>query len=401
MTNVETLNKRKAELIAQSEALLALATKETRGLTNKEREDADKLMGDIKSLGDLITRTVELQQMEMSVGKSDNKPTNETGFRNFGEFIQAAIANPRDSRLTRAQTTGAAADGGVLVPPQYLDELLAVKPADGIFRPRARVIPADSAQPDASISMPAIDHSGSYGVYGGVTVSWISEGGTKPETGMKFKEITLNPSEVAAYIPVTDRLLRNAPKVSATLTGMLRSAIIGSEDYAFLRGNGVGKPTGIIGHASTKTITRTTSSDVVFADIRNMFAACLFGGRYLWIASQTILPKLMTMKDEANNLIWLPNAVDGLPGSLLGIPVFINPRSPVLGSAGDLVLVDLEYYLIKDGFGIAVEASNAPLFTSNKTVIKAYRTVDGQPWLTAPVQLEDGTTTVSPFVVLQ
>jgi HK97 family phage major capsid protein len=108
----------------------------------------------------------------------------------------------------------------------------------------------------------------------------------------------------------------------------------------------------------------------------------------------------MNLVDTNGNLIWQPNARDGAPGTLIGLPCILNERNPVLGSKGDLVLADPSYYMIKDGFGIAISASEHVYFTNNETVIKAFWNVDGQPWLTSPLTLEDGVTTVSPFVVL-
>jgi HK97 family phage major capsid protein len=81
--------------------------------------------------------------------------------------------------------------------------------------------------------------------------------------------------------------------------------------------------------------------------------------------------------------------------------VVFNDRIPGLGSTGDLMLLDLSYYLIKDGSGPFVAMSEHVHFTQNKTVIKAFWNVDGQPWLDEPIPLEGSTAnTVSPFVVL-
>jgi HK97 family phage major capsid protein len=131
-----------------------------------------------------------------------------------------------------------------------------------------------------------------------------------------------------------------------------------------------------------------------------MFARAKFGGKLVWIGSQTCLPQLMTMVDTGNHLIWQPSAREGVPSTLLGVPFLLNDQSPVLGTEGDLILVDLDYYLIKDGSGISISASEHPLFTQNRTIIKAFWNVDGQPWLTTPLLARDGVSTVSPFVVL-
>ncbi|MGD9644055.1 MAG: phage major capsid protein, partial [Elusimicrobiales bacterium] len=74
--------------------------------------------------------------------------------------------------------------------------------------------------------------------------------------------------------------------------------------------------------------------------------------------------------------------------------------TPALGSKGDLILVDFTYYLIKDGSGPFVAASEHVLFRQNKTVIKVFWNVDGKGWVNEPLTLEDGTTKVSPYVVL-
>lgn len=326
-------------------------------------------------------------------------------FRNTGEFLQAVRWNRNDQRLVyqdqedRAMNMGIGGAGGFLVPTQTRAGLLQVDPQSAIFRPRATVIPAGSP-PDASISMAALNQTGALGVYSGVTVNWIAEGAPKPETEGSLLEVTLEPHEVAAHTVITDKLLRNSAAAGSLIETLLRRAIIAAEDVAFLRGTGAGQPLGLLGHPSAITINRTGANTIIYADIVAMYARMLFGGPLVWIASQTTLPQLMTMVDAGNNLIWQPNAREGAPGTLLGIPVVYNQRSPILGTQGDLILADLNYYMVKDGSGIFVEASPHPLFVQNRTIIKAFWNVDGSPWLTGPMLLEDGVSTVSPFVVL-
>jgi hypothetical protein len=76
-----------------------------------------------------------------------------------------------------------------------------------------------------------------------------------------------------------------------------------------------------------------------------------------------------------------------------------NFRSPALGTLGDVLLLVPTYYLIKDGVATTVAASEHVLFKQNKTVVKAFKSVDGGPWLDGPIAQEDGQT-YSPFVAL-
>jgi len=66
-----------------------------------------------------------------------------------------------------------------------------------------------------------------------------------------------------------------------------------------------------------------------------------------------------------------------------------------------VILADFSYYLIKNGSGPFILASEHKYFTENKTVVKAFYNVDGSPWLRNPITLRDGVTEVSPFVVLE
>ncbi len=409
MKNLIELRQKRTAKVAEARALADAAKKESRAMNAEELKKYNELVAEAEGMRDEETREVRLQSLEMS-----NPPPKELGpneFRDFGDFLQAVRWNPGDPALKRREmpvgsekrvlTMGVGGGGGFLVPDQFSPVLRQIDPQRAIIRPRANVIPAGDP-PDAAITMPALDQSNALGVYSGVTVTWIAEGALKPESEPHFKEIKLEPKEVAAHTHVTDKLLRNSAAAGAIVSTLLRNAINGAEDQAFLNGPGVGRPWGFVNHPATIAIVRTGAGTVVYADLVAMYARALFGGPMAWIASPTILPQLMIMVGPGAGapLVWQPNAREGAPGTMLGLPVLLNQRSPVLGARGDLALVDLDYYLIKDGSGISVAASEHPLFTQNQTIIKAFWNVDGQPWLTTPLLLEDGVTTASPFVVL-
>jgi len=377
--------------------------------------DLDALETELRGLVDEKAAIEKRKQMFESINiqprKADpaKEPEQQEQFRDFGEFLQTVKYNPHDQALRakemsdktqkRFMNMGFGANGGFIVPEQFSNQIKMVDDQAAIFRPRAQVIPAGDP-PDAAITIPALDQGGANGVYAGVQVTWIAEGAQKPETEPAFREIKLEPNEVAAHVVVTDKLLRNSAAAGALVSSLLRKAIIAAEEDAFLSGNGAGQPLGIIGHPAAIQVARAGANQIAYTDVVNMFARAKFGGRLAWIGSQTCLPQLMTMVDAGQNLVWQPNAREGAPGTLLGIPFLLNDQSPILGAEGDLILVDLNYYLIKDGSGISISMSEHPLFTQNRTIIKAFWNVDGQPWLSTPLLARDGVSTVSPFVVL-
>jgi len=406
---LKSLYDKRAMFVQQRQALLDKVIDENRGLTDEERAEQERLAGEIRKMNELI----EIAKTSFDLppggdGDGEPQPTQEQ-FRDFGEFLEAVRFNPGDSRLQyrerpigpegRDMSMGVGAAGGVLVPEQFGALIQPIAPQDAVIRPRATVIPAGTP-PDSAITLPAVDQSGALGVHSGVMVTWIAEAVTKPQTEPATREVKLEPQEVAAHVVLSDKLLRNAPAAGALVSTILRRAILAAEDQAFLAGTGIGQPAGIIGHPACINVVRTGAGAIVYLDIVAMYAAALFGGRLVWIGSQTILPQLMTMVTPLGQLIWQPSAREGAPGTLLGMPLILNSRSPILGALGDLMLVDLSYYLIKDGSPLTLAMSEHPRFTRNQTIIKAFWNVDGQPWLTTPLLLEDGVSTVSPFVCL-
>lgn len=401
---MRTMNK----LEHEARSILDLAKGENRELTADESKRFDDIMAEmdqIKKGGKLAERL----NPQIPTPWIDN--SNNSGFRSLGEFLSSVsdamvwhsgAFDNRLNELRQTQSMGEGTSGGFMVPTQFRPDLMQVTPQEAIVRPRATVIPAGTP-PDAEVTVPVLNQTAAENVYGGVEVQWLGEGDTKNQTDFELKQKDLVPHEVAGYITATDKLLRNWPAAEATIGKLLRQAVIGAEDQAFLTGNGVAKPKGVIHSNAVVSVARAVASQIEYSDIRDMLARFKFGGSPVWVASQTIIPQLMNIVDPgaAGTLIWNMDAKNPMPGTIMGIPLIFNDRSPALGTLGDFCLLDLQYYLIKDGSGPFVAASPHVHFTSNKTVIKVFWNVDGDSWLDEALPLEGSTAdTVSPFIVL-
>ena len=392
--------------VDEARALHVKAQGENRSFTDEENTKYNDLMADITNRKAEIKRQEDLQELEMNSKATDDPEKTEHEWRGgIAEFMRTVLTNSHDPRLqeARQQAMGVGVMGGFMVPTQWSSTIRQLQPQDAVVRPRATVLPPGDP-PDAAISFPALNQVGARGVYSGVTVQWIGEGAAKPESTFRLLEVTLTPNEVAAYIPLTDKLLRNSATASTLATTLLRRAIIAAEDVAFLSGAGAGQPLGIINHPGTIQVPRTGFPSAApgdnYVDLITMYQSVIKDGPLVWIYSPSMLVELMTMTDVNGNLIWTTSAREGEPNRILGIPAIENERNPVMGQPGDLLLANLQHYMIKDGSGIFVSASEHVRFLNNQTVIKAFFNVDGQPWLTAPLTLEDGVTQRSPFVQL-
>jgi len=326
------------------------------------------------------------------------------GFKDFGEFLQEVRFSPNSGKLQqRAVTTmGDGPSVGYMVPQQFDFTLRAITPQEAVVRLRATVIPAGDP-PDSKITLVALDQSGAKGVYSGVTVNWVGELGPRLTAGSpSVRQIELEPKEVSGWIDVSDKLLRNSAAAGELVSRLLRQAIIAAEEDAFISGPAgaaTGKPRGFLNSPATIAIGRQTVGQITYQDIINMYARRMRGS-YVWLANQTIAPALMQINDTAGNLIWQPSARDGAPSTLLGLPLVENQRQPAIGAKGDLMLVDLSYYAIKDGSPLSIFIDPYTQKVNATTRIYAWWNVDGAALLNGPLTLEDKVTTVSPFIAL-
>jgi HK97 family phage major capsid protein len=189
------------------------------------------------------------------------------------------------------------------------------------------------------------------------------------------------------------------------LMTLFAKALAWFEEYAFLQGNGAGKPQGMLTAAASVAVNRQTGGQVQFADVAGMWAKLLpiSWGKAVWTCSPSVVPQLLQLKDGANRAIFISidqGATKSPNWSLLGRPVFATEKVPALGTKGDLMLLDPSFYVIGDRMQIEIAASEHVNFLKNQMTWRVVERVDGQPWLDKPVTLQDGSTQVSPFVIL-
>lgn len=423
---LKALRDKRTKLVADMRAVIDKAEGEDRDLSAEEQASFDTMKAEKEALDRRIARLEEVEGASAALEETvpavarrqgierANGPEAAREFESFGEFMHAVRFRPNDQRLNFVENAGASGaeisaeqrmdtetSGGFMVPTQLRSTIMRVEAQASLVRPRANVIPAGSP-PDAGITIPALDQTGSApsNVFGGVEVKWIGEGEEKSETDADLRQITLTPHEVAGLVTITDKLLRNWQAAGSFIENLLRGAVTQAEDYAFLRGSGAAQPLGVLNAGATKYVNRAANNLVSYNDLVSMVAVLLMrGGSPIWSMSQSVLPQIAKLQDPNGNYIWHENARDGFAGSLLGYPVRWNNRAPALGTKSDVLLADFSHYLIKDGSGPFVAASEHVKFTSNKTVIKIFWNVDGAPWLTAPFTEENGYS-VSPFVGL-
>jgi HK97 family phage major capsid protein len=168
----------------------------------------------------------------------------------------------------------------------------------------------------------------------------------------------------------------------------------------------VGKPLGVLNAPATIKLARNTAVHFYFPDVAGMLSKLLPASytRARWYVSPTVVTDLLQLKDGANRAIFISidqGATRPPVWKLLNLPVTITEKIPALGTTGDVMLVDPSLYVVGDRMMLEIAASEHVNFLRNQMTWRFVERIDGRPWLENPITLQDGTSQVSPFVVLQ
>lgn len=335
--------------------------------------------------------------------------------KNFGDWL-LHVAMQDDGYLEKtygsvrtkaslAETSGST--GGYIVPPEFYQQLQELIVEDAVIRPGAFVQPMNSV----TLMFPYLDvttvqAAGTTPFFGGVVMNWTEEAQSRTETAPTFKQMELKAHELSGYAVSSNVLLQDAVfGLERFLMRVFSQAIAWYEDYAFLQGDGVGKPLGILKANAAIAVTRNTANDFKYVDAAKMMSRLLPSAhrRAFWAMHPYVLDKLVQLADAANRLVWVPNvsgAQDRIPGTLFGLPVRFTEKVPALGTKGDVMLIDPSLYVIGDRKQVEITASEHVNFLKNQMTWRLVERVDGQPWLDKAITLQDASSTVSPFVVL-
>ncbi len=383
------------------------------------------LSGFTRGLDTIITETLKQFSQAQSLARKHAVPalfgTGDNGDprKCFGDWLLACARNDArylekhyGSSFVAWQTKAALSEssgvtGGYTVPPEFFDQLMAIVAELAFIRPRAFVLPMAGA----NLQIPYLDittvpSAGVSPFFGGLQMYWTAESQTRLETEPQFKQLELKAWELSGYCVSSNVLLQDSVVgLEKFLMTLFAKSIAWFEEYAFLQGNGAGKPQGMLPAGATLTKTRDYANQVTFNDVTTMWAKLLPSSwsTAIWVFSPSVVPQLLQLKDGANRAIFISidqGATKTPVWSLLGRPAFPSEKLPALGTKGDLMLLDPSLYVIGDRQQIEIAASEHVNFLKNQMTWRVVERVDGQPWIEKPITLQDGTTQVSPFVAL-
>jgi HK97 family phage major capsid protein len=433
--DLKPLMDKRDKLRGEADDLLAVADAAGRDLTDDELTRVEGLTTQIEATNKRIDVVNRLQPTDaLPVRRTAPEPTTTRtpaatripaqpltghgthGFANFGEFattVRRACVGEGDAQqrfLNAASTYGAegvGGDGGFLVPPDFRAAIWEkVANEDSLLSRATPFVTANN-----SISFPK-DETSPWQTSGGLQCAWDGEASTLTASKPVFQLDTMRLARLSALVPVTEELLEDAPAVESYLRAKVPAKMVSKINTAIVSGNGVGKPLGILNSASLVTVDAETSQDVatiVYANIINMwsrmYAPCRRNA--IWLINQDCEPQLMNLafRESAASPVpaYMPaNGLSASPySSLMGRPVVPIEACSTIGTAGDIMLVDMTQYMaLTKGQQIKTDVSMHLYFDQALTTFRFIMRLNGGPLWTSSITPENGSMTRSWAVAL-
>lgn len=273
----------------------------------------------------------QIEQMQASLNRSaqgpmDQKAQNEEALNKYksaiSQYMRKGVDVPHEIQewAKKEMSIFSDADGGFFVTPELSNEISQKVFESSPLRELASV---------QSISTDALEI-----IYDGdeVESGWIGETQARPTTDTpKIQKINIPVHELYANPKASQRLLDDAAvNIEAWLQGKVSDKFARDEATAFVKGDGVGKPKGILAYADgtgfnqverVETAANNALDGNDFIDIQAALKEP-YQANATWLMKRTFVARVRKLKDTTSGqYIWQPGLTVGQPGTLLGAPV--------------------------------------------------------------------------------
>lgn len=281
----------------------------------------------------------------------------------FSKWFRRGVDNGLSELEVKASLTSQSdPDGGFLVPKETEATIDRILGTISVMRQIATVMPIGTDQYNKYISM------------GGAGAGWVGEEEARTETTTPtLRELILTVMEMYANPFTTQRMLDDGiVDIAAWLADEVQISFAETEGAAYVTGNGVKRPRGLLDYATVANASWAWGSlGYIATGAASDFAStgpadCLvdlyyalkqgFRGGASWLMSDATMGKVRKLKDGQGNYLWRgPDSAAGMT-TILEKPVYTDDNMPAVGAnALPIAFGDFKRgYMIVDRTGIRV-----------------------------------------------
>lgn len=246
----------------------------------------------------------------------------------FENYLRKGMDAGLEALSTKALSVGSDPDGGYLVTPTMSSRI-----AQSVFE-TSPIRQLASVETISTDSLELIDD------HEEAVAGWTSETGSISETaapGVAKRNIPTH--ELYAQPKATQKLVDDAAiNIENWLSEKISDIFARKENTAFVGGDGVGQPRGILNYASGTSWgqieqVKSGSNGAVTSDaIITLFYALkdAYMKRASFLMNRTVVQSVRLLKETSTNqYLWQPGLAAGAPDTLLGVPVYMASDMPI------------------------------------------------------------------------
>ena len=348
-------------------------------------EQYDKMIADVKGLGDEIKRLEDQQELEAILSAPTSTPvqmnpaavnkgkTNPLATDEYNSaFWDMMRGNGHVLEVRNALSVGQDDEGGFTVPEEFERRLIQGLEENNIFRQMAHVIKTSSGTRKIPIANDTME------------ASWIDEGEAIPETTTKFAQTTLSAYKMGAMVKVSNELLNDSAfDIASYIADRFGKAMGRAEERAFIAGTGDKQPTGLLNDTVGAELGVTSESEttVTFDEVFKLYYSLKspYRSKAAFLCNEELLLHLMMIKDGNGNYIWKPALEIGKPDTLLGRPIYTSGfMSEVRSGQKVMTFGDYSYYWVADRASRTFRRLNELYASTDQIGFMTTQRVDGK-----------------------
>lgn len=310
-------------------------------------EKVDRINAEITQLTKSLDQ-VNTKMASLSVGGPGGEPVNpaaaehakvfNTWFRRGDRAI--ADADLQDLQVKASLTSDSDPDGGYVVPTEMSTEIDRVLGTVSGMRSIARVMPISTKSYEKLVNV------------GGTASGWVGEREDRTETATaQLRKIVIDAMELYANPATTQSVLDDAAvDLAAWLADEVVIEFSEQEGDAFINGDGVNKPRGILGYPTVANASyawgkigfKATGVAAALSDASNNGTDALLGLYYSlkagyrtgasWIMSDAVQETVRKFKDSEGRYMWAPPSMESEIATMMRKPVISDDNMPVVGA---------------------------------------------------------------------
>ena len=371
------------------EALNALRD-ETRKLSPEQEAKINSLLDaqeaknqvKLKEIQEKANRTEELENrlnsLEADLKRGlggDQKQAKTQELKSFENLLIKGTFQMKGTEEVKYLRQSDNAQGGYLAPAEYANEIIKKIIEVSPVRSVARVITTSSSE---------IHFQKRTGLVSG---GWVGEGQTANQSNSTYGRETIKAEKLMVYTDISFELLNDSAfNMRNEITSDIAEDMAKIEGAAFVSGNGVNKPLGLLSASGVGETNSGSASALTGDSLYAIQGEIPTGYNLAWMFSRkTLNAHIRTLKDTYGQYLFVPSlGIRDVPNTVAGLPYVLANDMPDVG-AGTFPIILGDYrkcYYIVDNINFELIEDPYTQATSGKRRFIVYKRTGGQVVLT-------------------